>query len=51
MMDGACSPAPDPERPPVEHQPREPALRRGRSECPAKTLLLQTPDGVDGLRG
>jgi len=41
MVDGACSPAPDPERPPVERRPRESAPGLGRSECPAKTLLLQ----------
>ncbi len=42
MVDGACSPAPDPERPAVERQLRESAPGRGRSECPANTLLLQT---------
>jgi len=42
MVDGACSPAPDPERPAVERRPRESAPGRGRSECPAKPLLLQT---------
>jgi len=47
-VDGACLPAPDPERPRVEWRLRGSAPGPERIECPAKTLLLRTESS--GLR-